>query len=226
MIDLKHYMLSAILWMLMVGCAGCGGKVSSSNIGGTSPDTKPPTISLTNPADGTTGFAVNSAITITFSEAMDASSINTSTFTLSNGAAGAVTYDVVNMIATFTPSSSLAFSTAYAATITTGVKDAAGNAMASNYTWTFTTGSAPGTATLTWDAPTENADGTTLVDLAGYRIYYGTFSGSYTIPIDAGNVTTYTFTGLSTGTYYFAVTAYDTSGNEGAYSIEVNRSIP
>ncbi len=47
-----------------------------------------------------------------------------------------------------------------------------------------------GDATLSWDPPTTNADGTPLTDLAGYRIYYGTSSGSYSQNIDAGDVTT------------------------------------
>ena len=80
--------------------------------------------------------------------------------------------------------------------------------------------------TLTWDAPTINADGTALTGLAGYKIYYGTSTGSYTTTVDAGNFTTYTVPALSAGTYYFAVTAYDTSGNESNYSNEVNKAIP
>jgi uncharacterized repeat protein (TIGR02543 family) len=69
---------------------------------------------------------------------------------------------------------------------------------------------------LAWDANTES-------DLAGYKVYYGTASGSYGNPTNVGNVTTYTLTGLTLGqTYYIAVTAYDTSNNESGYSNEVN----
>ncbi|HHN65661.1 MAG TPA: fibronectin type III domain-containing protein, partial [Nitrospirae bacterium] len=73
------------------------------------------------------------------------------------------------------------------------------------------------TVTLSWDANTES-------DLAGYKVYYGTSSRNYTETIDVGNTTTYQITGLSEGTYYFAVTAYDTSGNESDYSEEVSKS--
>ncbi len=79
--------------------------------------------------------------------------------------------------------------------------------------------------TLSWDPPTTNADGTPLTDLAGYKIYYGTESGNYTNHLDVGNVTTYTLTGLQPGTYYFAVTAYDTSNNESDFSNEVSTTI-
>ena len=75
-------------------------------------------------------------------------------------------------------------------------------------------------ATLAWDPNTES-------DLAGYRIHYGTASGSYTVHTDVQNVTTYTVTGLTTGqTYYFAATAYDASGNESGYSNPVSYAVP
>lgn len=60
-----------------------------------------------------------------------------------------------------------------------------------------------------------------MTDLTGFKIYYGTSSGSYSNVTDVGNVTSYTVANLSTGTYYFAVTAYDTAGVESAYSNEV-----
>jgi len=75
-------------------------------------------------------------------------------------------------------------------------------------------------ATLAWDPNTES-------DLAGYRIHYGTASGSYTVHTDVHNVTTYTVDGLTAGqTYYFAVTAYDASGNESGYSNPVSYAVP
>ncbi len=77
------------------------------------------------------------------------------------------------------------------------------------------------TVTLVWDAPTTNADGTPLTDLAGYKIYYGQRSGIYTHSIDVKSSTTATIGGLTSGHWCFAVTAYDTSGNESDYSKEV-----
>jgi fibronectin type 3 domain-containing protein len=75
-------------------------------------------------------------------------------------------------------------------------------------------------ATLAWDPNTES-------DLAGYKVHYGTASGSYTVHTDVHNVTTYTVTGLTAGqTYYFAATAYDASGNESGYSNPVSYAVP
>jgi len=69
---------------------------------------------------------------------------------------------------------------------------------------------------LSWDANTED-------DLAGYKVYYGTSSGNYGEPIDAGNVTVYELEELNEGiTYYIAITAYDTSNNESEKSDEVS----
>ena len=79
--------------------------------------------------------------------------------------------------------------------------------------------------TLSWDAPTSNADGTPLTDLAGYKIYVSKVPGVYADPIDVGNVLTKTLTNFCEGTYYFVATAYDTSGNESAYSNEVSKAI-
>lgn len=81
-----------------------------------------------------------------------------------------------------------------------------------------------GDATLTWTPPTTHMDGTPLTDLAGYRVYYGTSSGSYGTPIDVGNRTEYTFTGLGPGTYYFTISAFDASGNESGLAREVSKS--
>ena len=102
-------------------------------------DTTPPTVTFTSPAAGATGVQVNAIISATFSEPMDSATISTSTFTIS-GVTGTVTYgDDGTNTAFFRPSANLANNTTYTATITTGVKDLAGNAMASTKTWTFTT---------------------------------------------------------------------------------------
>ncbi len=107
----------------------------------TAPNLTPPTVSSTVPANGATGVPISNALAATFSEAMNPLTINTNTFTLKQGATvvtGTVSYSGVT--ATFTPTSNLAPSLPFTATITTGVQDLSGNAMAANYVWTFTTG--------------------------------------------------------------------------------------
>ncbi len=82
-----------------------------------------------------------------------------------------------------------------------------------------------GTVTLSWDVPTTNTDGSQLTDLAGYKVYYGTSSGSYNQSIDVGNVTTYTLNLTDGTTYYFTVITYNSSKSESGYSNEVCRTI-
>lgn len=130
---MKYKIFLAILFSIAV--AACGGGSTTTAI--TPPDITPPTVSSTSPTNSATGVAVNTAITASFSENMDAATITAASFTLNNGVIGAVTYS--GTTATFTPTGNLASSTTYTATITTAVKDAAGNAMAAPYTWTFTT---------------------------------------------------------------------------------------
>ncbi len=135
------------------------GKQWNVNIGATSvvltvtsSDTTPPTVSSTSPVNSDTNVPITSNISATFSEAMDASTINGSTFTVSGGVTGTINYDAITHTATLTPSANLAYSTIYTATITAGVKDVAGNNMAAAYTWTFTTAAAP-PCTYTFNNP-------------------------------------------------------------------------
>jgi hypothetical protein len=102
----------------------------------------PPTVVSTSPANNDINVSVNRRVTATFSKAMDPATITTTTFTLAQGATpvpGTVTYAATGTTATFTPTSPLAVSTTYTAKITTGAKDTTGQALANNFTWTFTT---------------------------------------------------------------------------------------
>jgi hypothetical protein len=97
---------------------------------------------------------------------------------------------------------------------------------------TTLTAMAPSPVTLSWDAPTTYNDGKTpldpATDIAKYRIYYGTSSRTYTQAVDVVNPGTTTITqtlNLMPGTYFFAVTDIDISGQESAYSNEASRTI-
>lgn len=102
-----------------------------------------PTITTTAPVSGATNVAVNSAVTVTFGTAMNASTITSSTFTVTpqggSALAGTVTYDAATMTATFAPAASLNYSTQYTAAITTGAQTTNGGALSANFTWSFTT---------------------------------------------------------------------------------------
>ena len=100
-----------------------------------------PKVISTDPADVATAVSLNRTVDATFNEAINPATINTTTFTITQGTtpvAGLVTY--TGMTATFSPANSFLPNTLYTGTITTGVKDMARNALISNYVWTFTTG--------------------------------------------------------------------------------------
>jgi hypothetical protein len=79
---------------------------------------------------------------------------------------------------------------------------------------------AAGTASLSWTPPTQNTDGSSLTDLAGYRISYGTTPDALAQVVQVANpgVSNYTIGNLSPGTYYFATRAYTSGGTESASS--------
>lgn len=84
-----------------------------------------------------------------------------------------------------------------------------------------------GTATLSWTPPTQNADGSTLVNLAGYRIYYGQSPSqlSESIVIDSAGLSTYVVENLSPATWYFSMTAVNSSGVESERSATVSKQV-
>ena len=89
------------------------------------------------------------------------------------------------------------------------------------------TESASGSATLTWVVPPADTDGTPIDGLAGFHIYYGTSESAMTQVVDVPGptTTTYAVQPLASGTYYFAVTAYNAAGFESAPSNIVSKSI-
>lgn len=110
---------------------------------GAGPDITAPYVTATDPLNAAIDVALNKNISATFSEAMDPSTI-AANFTITNTTLGGTsitgTVSYTGITAIFKPSADLSPNTTYAATITTGAKDLAGNAMVNNYVWNFTTG--------------------------------------------------------------------------------------
>jgi len=107
-------------------------------------DTTPPTVTLTDPSNTATGITLNQPINITFSEAMDPATINSSTITLKQGTTPVtVTVSYTGILATLTLAGNLTPNKVYTGTVTSGAKDMDGNALGSNYTFSFTSGAAP-----------------------------------------------------------------------------------
>ena len=144
-----------------------------------------PNVTSTDPLSNALNVPLTKLISATFSVAMDPLTITTSTFTVKLGSvavAGAVSYS--GTTATFTPSSNLVLNNTYSATITTGAKNLAGNALTSNYVWTFSTGASAVPTVLSTD-PLDLATGVPL-----NKVITGLFSEA----MDPLTVTSSTFT--------------------------------
>ncbi len=142
-----------------------------------------PTVISTVPAAGATLVPVNTLVSATFSEAMNAATLNAATFTLKGPGvtpvAGVVTY--AGSTATFTPATVLAANTLFTATITTGAKDPTGAALAANYVWTFTT------------APPPTVISTAPANLATLVAVNTTVTATFSEPMDPTTITGATF---------------------------------
>ena len=84
-----------------------------------------------------------------------------------------------------------------------------------------------GTITLDWTPPTQNSDGTSLTNLAGYTVYYGTSPGNLNQSVKVSNpgLTAFTVSNLAPGTWYFAITSYSSDGVESVRSGVVSTTI-
>ncbi|SFB24718.1 Ig-like domain-containing protein [Collimonas sp. OK607] len=184
---------------------------------GASADTTSPTVVSTNPADAASGVCTNKSINATFNKAIDPLTVSTATFTVTGSGAAAIAgtaaYNPAINIATFTPAASLAASATYTATIhggSGGLKDLAGNALASDKIWTFTTGTTncgpTGPVALGAAAPFGNLGGSAGATNAG------------TLTVVNGDIgSTSTTTSALTGFHDLAGDIYtETGSNKGA----------
>jgi len=156
------------------------------------PDTTAPTVLSTNPTSSSATVTPAATLTATFSEAMDPATVTTVEFILKNGAtpvSGTVTYG--GRTATFTPATFLTPSTVYTAMITMSVKDLAGNAMSSNYSWSFMT-TAP-------DVMPPKVLSTSPADSASAVAINSVITATFSEAMDPATVTTAEF-GLKNGT--------------------------
>ena len=168
-----------------------------------------PSVTTHWPASGATDVPVDTVVSATFSEAMDASTINETTFLVNDGSTnidGKVSYE--NTTATFTPTTNLVCEKTYTATITTGARDMAGNALEADYSWPFTTGPIQHKTTFTLDYyPLDQGSqwtysvspSTLTFDVEGETVSMTLSDVSVSIPSDLQRLTEMTFTGTVDG---------------------------
>jgi len=124
-----------------------------------------------------------------------------------------------------TPSSS---SVGTFSTIEITVSDGKVSSSLPAFTINVTSAAEEGSVTVSWARPTRNTDGTLLMDLSGYRVYYGQTSGQYsqTLSLPSPSLTTVAVEGLASGTWYFAVKSVASDGQESPFSEPVSKAIP
>ena len=152
-----------------------------------------PTVISTVPVNGATAVPLSQAVSATFNEAMNCVTLTAATFTLTGPGTTAVagTVSCAGTVATLTPSAQLTVNTLYTATISTGAKDPAGTPLAGNYTWTFTTVTAPTAPTVISTVPANGATGVPLSQLV---------SATFSEAMNCATLTVTTFTVAGPGT--------------------------
>jgi hypothetical protein len=189
----------------------------------TAPDTTAPTVMGVSPANGATGVAVNTAVTVTFVEDMSPATISTSTIELRSAAnalvAATVSYNSSTRVATLTPSAALTPASTYTVRVLGGatdprVKDVAGNALATTFTSTFTTANStfacPCSLWSTSTTPTGTIDDETIgvelgvkfrSDVDGFVTALRFYKPAGTVNSHVGHLWTSTGTLLATVTF-------------------------
>jgi len=221
--------LSTLILVLSASAA-----LSGCKSGGDAGQTSSPAI--TAPVTPTTPTGSNHAPTISGGAATSATVSTPYSFapTASDPDGDQLTFQIQNKPtwATFnTTTGALTGTPSAAATHTNIVISASdGKTSASLTAFTITVATAStgtGAATLSWTAPTQNVDGSSLTDLAGFLITYGQSSTTLnqSVRISNPSIDSYVFDNLTKGTYYFAVRAFNATGNESAASAVVSKTI-
>lgn len=217
------FLLIALSAAALSGCGG-GGDGSTPATGTAQPPAPPPPGS-TNHAptiSGTPTASVNASAPYTFTPTAADADGDTLAFTIQNKPAWAAFSTTTGRLSGTPAAADVGTYSNISITVSDGKTSTALSAFAIAVTTVAT-----GRATLSWTAPTENTDGSTLSNLAGYRIRYGTSASALTqtIVIDNASVTTYVVENLSPATWYFAVTAVNSQGAESSNSNVANKQI-
>lgn len=206
---------AALLAALLQGCGGGGSdSPSSGQLNGST--NHAPTIS------GSPAMQAEVGKTYTFTPTASDADGNTLSFTITNQPSWA-SFDRSKGTLSGTPAAIGTFSG-----ITISVSDGTTTAALPPFAIVVAAaGGAQGSATLSWTPPTQRSDGSSLTNLAGYKIHYGTSPDSFgdEIAIDNPGLASYTIDALSSGTYYFTVTAVDATGVESQFSSVVSKTI-
>lgn len=249
-----RFFSGTLVVLASVALAGCGGSGATSSTGATSksaasvPSTSSTTSTTsTSTASTTTSSTSTSSTPPTTTKTVQVAVSGTPATTVIAGQAYAFTpsatvssgtpaFSIQNAPtwATFNTSTGALSGTPTTADVGTysniTITAAAGGSSASLQPFAITVAAPsapPGGVVVSWVPPTTATDGSTLTDLAGYDIYYGSSPSALTQEVQVTNigVTDYVITGLTSGTWYFVVTSYTTNGTQSVPSNLVSVSV-
>ena len=235
-----HLLLCAAMAVLLSACGG--GEGTSSDGSTASTDATTTTTTTTTATPPTASDTAVTPPTITGTPATTATVGASYSFkpTVSTSQSTSLTYTITNQPswATFSATTGQLSGTPGSGDVGTDagivITVAQGNASASLAAFTITVAAAAtsptpttGTATLSWAAPVQNTDGSSITNLSGYVISYGTSAGALTqtVTVSDPTATSYTIQSLVAGTWYFAVSAVETGGVSSALSSVVSTTI-
>jgi hypothetical protein len=208
--------VAALALTVLGGCGGGGGDSGTPQTGGPGGSNAPPTISGQPSSNVVAGQAY------TFQPSANDPNGDTLTFSVTNMPAWA-TFNASTGRLSGTPS---AADVATYSSITISVSD--GSASASLAAFSITVADVvTGSATLSWTPPTENSDGSSLTNLAGYRVHYGRSPSalSETVEITNSSLSSYVIENLSSGTWYFALVSVNSGGTTSIMSNVATKTI-
>jgi hypothetical protein len=205
-IEAYYGSLSAVKWFGITVQASSGGT--------------PPTVKIS----GAPATSATAGSAYKFQPTASDSAGRTLAFSISNKPAWA-TFSIANGLLSGTPTST---QTGTYSNIVVSASDGTSSSALPGFAIKVSTATAStGSATVNWADPTQNTNGTTLMNLAGVHLYYGTSASALNHQATVASITqtSYTISGLTAGTWYFGATAYNTRGVESAMSTIGSKAI-
>jgi hypothetical protein len=219
---IRRFTILALSTAMLAACGGDEGDAASASA---SPPPSAPPASASNQAPTISGAPtamVMAGNAYSFTPNASDTDGNPLTFSVTN-LPGWATFDSSTGRLTGTPA---AADVRTYGNITISVSD--GSASASLATFSIqVVGTATGSATLTWNPPTQNTDGSPLTNLAGYKVHWGTSQGNYTNSATINNpgLSSYVVDQLTPATWYFALTAVNAAGAESSFSNIASKTV-
>jgi len=204
--------------ILLSGCLG-GSKSTTNNGGGSTGS-----VNIAPSISGSPQLSLNTGQNYSFTPSANDANNDPLTFSVKNLPSWAQFNSATGQI-TGSPSST---QTGTYSNIVVTVSDGKTSTSLS-FSITVTSNSTLANVTISWSMPTNYTDGSfiNISDIGGYRLYYGTSSTSMTLAADLNDplLLTYTFNNLASGTHYFSISSYDTSGIESIHTAPVSINI-